>query len=229
MRASRVPHRGKGPPPGPQQPATALNPEAGQHRVTADPRALAAVDRTTAWYLAAHPYVAGRYGARGRAFTQSDGAWLVTLAEHEPAHLRAQLWWLAGLLAARGMPSRVPEAYLAFLAGALEEAVPEGREGWRRLRDGAAWLASTRRPFLSDEALAGRARWLDAVRAEVAASGGLPGPPEAAELLAVALADEEAGLRHAAASLVEWLGEPGRFDERWRAAFLGALAAWQAG
>jgi hypothetical protein len=67
-------------PPGLTQPISALNAEAGDFEVTTDPAALAASELANARTLARFPYLVARFGERGRAFSRSDGAWLVSLA-----------------------------------------------------------------------------------------------------------------------------------------------------
>ena len=113
----------------------AINFEAGTHDVTTDPRELvAAVDAgVRTWNV--YPYFEARYGGRGRRFTRSDSAWLVTLASAEIDAARRQIKWLASLLAARGMPSLLFEEHLFHLREALVEAVPERAEVYGRLAE----------------------------------------------------------------------------------------------
>src|SRR5690242_4478357 len=79
--------------------ATSINPSAGQHVVTADPRELAASERAGDRSWSDWTYYARRYGERGRQFTRSDSAWIVTLTSQAPTVVERQLRWLAELLA----------------------------------------------------------------------------------------------------------------------------------
>jgi hypothetical protein len=204
------------------QRATGINPDAGDHPVTADPRALDAVERASRVSQARFPYLDARYGARGQAFTRSDGGWLVTLAEHDDGVIRQQVDWLAGILTARGMPRLVLEVHLAASADALDEALPSHGAWWAKLRAAGAGLAASRAEHVPDALFAVRARALDGFRGRPGA-----GPPDAAELLAAAVADERAGFTRAVPSLLGWLSEPGRFDDGWREALLAAAEAWR--
>lgn len=56
-----------------------LNPEAGRHEVTMDGRELEAVRRASDRSWSEFPYYDARFGERGRRFSLSDGAWIVTL------------------------------------------------------------------------------------------------------------------------------------------------------
>src|SRR4051812_34517008 len=84
--------------------ASALNPRAGHHLVTADPRELAAVERAGERSWSTWTYYARRYGERGRQFTRSDSAWVATLGGQAADLVDQQIRWLGALLAARGMP-----------------------------------------------------------------------------------------------------------------------------
>src|SRR4051812_28593243 len=68
-----------GAPGGAQPVAAALNPEAGHHAVTTDPRELRAALRAGEQTQRRFGYYEQRYGERGRAFTRSDSAWIVTV------------------------------------------------------------------------------------------------------------------------------------------------------
>ena len=79
----------------------ALNPEAGRHAITDDPREVRAALRAGVRSWEACPYYERRYGRRGRRFTRSDSAWLVTLAGLPQTTVDRQIGWLARLLAAQ--------------------------------------------------------------------------------------------------------------------------------
>jgi hypothetical protein len=58
-----------------------VNPDAGDHTVTADPVEVAAARRAASRSWVEGPYEAHRFGARGRRFSHSDSGWLVTLCD----------------------------------------------------------------------------------------------------------------------------------------------------
>lgn len=64
-----------------QQPRTSartLNPEAGEHAISADPGEQAAAEAATRLSWREFPYYAKRYGERGWRFSLSDSGWLQT-------------------------------------------------------------------------------------------------------------------------------------------------------
>jgi hypothetical protein len=203
------------PPPHPLRTvATAVNPEAGTHTVTADPRELAAVERAGERSWSAWPYFARRYGERGRRFTRSDSAWIATLAELPAEAVSTQVRWLAGLLAARGMPRLLLEEHLLVLHQELVAAAPDRGDAYAVLQRGAEMLRAERQQHLSDPTLlmleAAFHRWVP------------PEPPtnelRAGLLIGAAVADERAGLPRAVDSLLEWLADPTLFGQPWRTA-----------
>lgn len=92
-----------------------FNPEAGSTAAPASAREREWVERSAAVIWRAFPYFAWRYAARGRAFGRSDAGYLVTLLAQNEATSRAQVYWLAGVLAPRGMPSLLLEYQLESL------------------------------------------------------------------------------------------------------------------
>src|ERR1700712_1946074 len=202
-------------------PVKALNPEAGNHDITLDPRELAAAlgagERT--WQRL--PYYELRYGARGRRFTRSDSAWIVTAAKESAPTAKRQLRWLGAVLAARGMPRWLLEMHLTELHTALVLALPENRGAYDRLLEVAAMFHLERHRHL-DEAFA----------AELATTfdrrvGPNPTPriPEAGALLVAAVAGERADVENAVDSLMEWLSDPALFSAQWIAAATETIAA----
>jgi hypothetical protein len=187
--------------------ARTLNPEAGSHVVTSDARELAAVEAASARSFAAFPYYRLRYGDRGRRFGASDGAWLAALAREPEERVAAQVAWLGGVLSARGMPRRLLEVHLAFLAEELDRAVPERSAEHERLRTAGSHLALARAAHVDDAAL----RELGATfEAEVGERWRTP-LRGTGEILASAVADERCGLLRAVPSVAGWFREPGRF------------------
>ena len=189
----------------------ALNPEAGDHVVTSDPdelrAALTAGERTRRRFS----YYERRYGERGRRFTHSDSAWIVTLAAMPADVVERQLRWLGGLLAARGMPRWLLEEHLVVLHTELVLAAPEKRAEYDRLLRVAAVFREERLSHLDEATSADLAREFDR-RVGAAAAAELP---EAGALLMAAVAEEQAGLYRVVDSLMDWLADPARFPTAW--------------
>jgi hypothetical protein len=198
-----------------------LNPEAGNHAITTDPRELGAALRAGERTRERFPYYQRRYGERGRHFTHSDSAWIVTLAGLDPAVAERQLRWLGGLLAARGMPRWLLEVHLEVLHGELVAAAPEKRAAYDTLLRVAGILRDERLSHLGEGISSDLARTFDS-RVGSAAAHGLP---EAGALVVAAVADERAGQHGAVSSLVQWLADPQRFSADWVAAVAETLAA----
>lgn len=182
--------------------ALALNDEAGHYLVTSDPREmLAAIDAGVKTWEE-FPYYPSRYGARGRKFTRSDSAWLVTLVEMEPDIATRQLRWIAGLLASRGMPTLLLERHLLALHEALVRAVPERAERYERLRELAEALGRRRQMLLDP-------REFDALAASFERETPIAnlGP-----VIVAAMQDDRLGYAHALDSVYGWLVDEERFD-----------------
>jgi hypothetical protein len=193
--------------------AALLNPLAGHHVVTGDPRELAASERAGDRSWSAWTYYARRYGERGRQFTRSDSAWIATLAGEPASVVERQIRWLAALLAARGMPRLLLEEHLRILQEELLAAVPDRASEYQVLQEAANSLRSEREGAMPARVLA---------ELETRFRGLLqdPGQDElrAGALIGAAVADEQAGLPRAVESLVEWLADPVRFPGPWLAA-----------
>jgi heme oxygenase len=202
---------------GEQQPhelARELNPAAGAHAVTADPRELQAALRAGERSWREFPYYGLRYGERGVQFTRSDSAWIATLAEHEQPVVDQQVRWLGRVLASRGMPQWMLELHLEVLYEELAAALPERRDAYARLRRAAQALREDRQRYLSDGALAAHIAAFDA-RAGAEWSARLP---RTGGLLAAAVAAEKGGLPQAVASIEGWMTDAARFPAEWAAA-----------
>jgi hypothetical protein len=204
--------------------AAVLNPAAGDHRVTSDPRELAAARAAGERTLAAYPYFTWRYGESGRAFAASDGAWIATLASEAEDRVAEQVFWLGRVLASRGMPRVLLEVHLRTLSRELRRAVPARARAYAKLDRAAEALAAARRAHLDDAALAAIARRFDA---EVGAQWASRLPRTGA-LLASAAADERDGIANAVASLEPWFTDGERFPPRFVTAVQSALAAARA-
>lgn len=191
--------------------ASSLNPDAGSHPVPTDPQVLGAALRAAERCWQRFPYWELRYGERGRRFGDSDTAWLATLPTLETDQLITQVEWLAGVLAARGMPSLLLKVQLELLVEELHSARPSDQQDSAKLLEAVAALDRNRREQLSDEAMAALNQAFDS---------SAPAPwneklPETGTLICCAVADERAGFAGAERSLLDWLTDPERFPREW--------------
>lgn len=190
---------------------TALNPEAGDHPITTDPREIAAARRAARSCRETYPYYDMRYGERGRRFCTSDVAWLVTLTGLDEAAVIQQVIWLADLLARRGMPRITMETQLEMLCSELTEAAPEKEGEYRKLLAAAEHLRQLRTAYMPPELF-------DTFASEF--EHGMPARystemKNTGKLIVSALADELAEIDGALGNLQIWLTDPERFAEEW--------------
>jgi hypothetical protein len=204
-------------------PISVLNPEAGHHHIAIDPRELAAALRAGNRTWRRFPYYELRYGERGRRFTRSDSAWIVTVAKESLDSAERQLRWLGTLLAARGMPRWLLELHLAELHAELVSAAPDNRAAYDRLLGVAAMFRDERLRHLDEGTSAELALAFD-LRV---GPGPKPAVPQAGELLVAAVADERSGVG-GLDNLLEWLADPARFSAEWIAATTETVAAARA-
>lgn len=190
--------------------ADSLNPEAGRHPIPSDPRELAAAERAgdACWRM--FPYLDKRYGERGRRFTSSDSAWLVTLAELDQQTANQQVLWLGSVIGCRGLPRIILEHQLRLLHQELCEEVPARNEMSARLLVAAQLLHSRRAALLADDVF-------DALAARFETrTGALPDRlPHVGALIVSAVLDANDGVPSAVESLTGWLTDPSRFSEDW--------------
>lgn len=187
--------------------ATSLNPEAGMHSIPSDPRELAAAARAGERCWKDFPYFEKRYGERGKRFTSSDSAWLVTLADCEESIVVQQVLWLGRVLAPRGIPRYLLECQLNLLHDELVRSVPEKAAQYGKLKAAAQVLEQARYARVPEERfnrLAGEFDQHMAVQGEASLR-------HAGPVLVAAIADELDGLTGAAASVVRWLTDPQNF------------------
>lgn len=190
--------------------------EAGNHPLPTDPQEIQAALRAGERCYAAHPYFERRYGERGRAFTRSDGGYLASLADHPQAYVDAQVRWLAGVLASRGMPRWLMEEHLDLLYEELLLARPERAADYGKLRQAAQLLRSARLTVLPEADFTAIAATFNArCDGELRNAGGL---------LVAAVCDEYCGLTEAVPSLLSWLGDARVFSPEWCAASAETLA-----
>jgi hypothetical protein len=187
-----------------------LNAEAGQVPAPDDPREIAAAVRANAIMRRAIPYLELRYGERGKRFGDSDGGYLLTLLGYDQPTIDKQIDWMAGLLAARGMPTLILELHLRTLARLLQRAFRDPARG-APLLVSADRLRAKRRARLNDTIIAELA-------AHFAERAGFPArrwARGAGVLIACAVADELNGLKLAVESLDGWIADRSRFPRPW--------------
>ncbi len=182
---------------------TALNPEAGDHPIVHVPEHLRiAIDAGDRCHRA-FGYLVRRFGERGRRFARSDGAWTATLCDLPPATARAQIDWLARLLASRGIPTVCLEHHLLELFRMLQEAPAPSPDGVEQLASLARALAE-RRTAIADTASLG-------VLLETTFP---PLDPRGAEVLVAAVLDQRSGTGPCADRVRQWLAETRDLAER---------------
>jgi hypothetical protein len=201
--------------------ASTLNPEAGNHAVTTDPAELAACKAATARIWQEFPYYERRYGERGRRFGVSDSGWLATLRALSPEAAEAQVLWLAGVLAARGMPRYLMERHLEL----MHEELAQLDAGRHAVLAGVAAALRTRRLAV----MPGQ-RFMEIAQAHERRTAGMSGRvANFGVLLAAAACDERDGVERAVESVREWACDPARFDADWIDAVHATLAEARSG
>lgn len=196
-----------------QQPRTSartLNSEAGAHAISADPGEQAAAEAATRLSWREFPYYAKRYGERGWRFSLSDSGWLQTLCELSPDGARAQMLWLANLLAARGMPRYLMERHLAHLHAELLARMPDRGSRYDFLRVLSAHLRELREASLPAPAFASLASEFEA-----RTQGCTESVKHMGTVLVAAVADDAAGLDTVLGNVREWAQDPARFEPEW--------------
>lgn len=192
------------------------NPDAGTHLLPDDPREIGAALRAGERCYEVLPYLEARYGKRGEAYTRSDGGFLVTLVQSGQAHVDHQVFWLAGVLANRGMPRWLMEMHLDLLYEELSRAIPDNESRYRKLVQAANRLRRDRWQVLSDEKFQELSGRIERVASAELRNCGY--------LVVSAVCDEACGVRNAVASLMDWLADPGRFSAEWCAVASGGIA-----
>ncbi len=199
------------------------NPDAGYHAITADIVEQAAAEAAIRDSWREFPYYAKRYGEHGWRFSLSDTGWIQTLCDLAPEEAAAQIRWLGGVLAARGVPHYLLERHLVHLHDELMAVRPECGERYGVLLACAEDLRITRRAHLSDAEFDRLAAAFDA---RVAGS-----PQRIANMgrvLVAAVVDEGAGVLQAVDTVVSWAGDESRFGADWTVAVTETLSAARA-
>jgi hypothetical protein len=204
-----------------------VNPEAGDHAISADPVEQAAAEAAIRASWREFPYYAKRYGERGWRFSLSDTGWIQTLCHLTATEARAQVRWLGGVLAARGMPMYLLERHLEHLHRELVQVRPEQSARDDVLLDCARSLRESRIAQIPEALFHSLASDFDQrVR------GGNENPDRRianmGAILVAAAADELAGVGNAIASVESWACDVERFDPIWITAVRDTFAAVKA-
>lgn len=201
-----------------------INPEAGDHAVSADPVEQAAAEAAVRASWRESPYYPKRYGERGWRFSLSDTGWIQTLTQVTRAEARIQVRWLGGLLAARGMPMYLLERHLIHLHGELVKARPDQAARYQTLSSCADFLRDTRLAKIPqatfDELAQSFEERVRGCPRHVANMG---------YVIVAAVADERGGVANVVESLESWLCDPARFDATWVDAVKETIAAARRG
>lgn len=203
----------------PRTSARTLNPEAGEHVISADPGEQAAAEAATRLSWREFPYYAKRYGERGWRFSLSDSGWLQTLCELSPDAARSQMLWLANLLAARGMPRYLMERHLEHLHAELLARMPDRAGRYDFLRLLSAQLREIRNASLPSAAFASLASDFDARTRDCRDAVKNMGV-----VIVAAVADDAGGIGNVLGKVSEWAGDPARFDLEWIQAVQAIIA-----
>ncbi|MCP5158496.1 MAG: biliverdin-producing heme oxygenase [Gammaproteobacteria bacterium] len=205
--------------------AASLNPEAGAHPMPDDPGEVEAALRAGQRCWLEYPYLAWRFGERGRRYTHSDGAWLITLATRDQTVVNAQVEWLGVVLASKGIPRILLQRHLELLYEELVAQMPEQPTAdYGKLLAAADHLAEQRRGVICDTDFDAICRQFEQAvgpdwRTRLPGTGGL---------LVSAVTDQFRGIEQAVLSLESWLTDPQRFPAHWIVAVREALQDTQA-
>ena len=200
--------------------STSLNPEAGNHAVPADKREIAAAIIAGKLCREEFPYFDERYGERGKRFTDSDAAWLATLARLTPPLIVSQVAWLGGVLASRGMPRISLERQLFYLHEELVGAVPDNKTDYDQLMEAATWLRKERLRHISVEMFDSLCH-VFATMTDNESGRKMKGT---GSLIVSAVSDEKAGIAAAVPVIEAWLTDSGHFSAEWITAVRETIA-----
>jgi heme oxygenase len=196
---------------------TAVNFEAGDHAMPQDPREIAMALRAARAAWTKYPYLARRFGDRGKRFTDSDSCWLVALARMPAATAMRNLAWLRTVLASRGIPTAILEGHLHAIAREFA-----GQADKRAGFDGfLASLDAERQALGGAETIS---RVVDRFDRRFRGCAGRT-VESASQLIASAWMDERAGIAGALAAVRDWFTDGERFSDDWIATVHALVAA----
>ncbi len=191
--------------------ATTLNPEAGRHPVPSDTLEIQAALLAGNRCLQEFPYLYERYQERGKAFTYSDAAWLLTLSRLSKGECLRQVRWLGRVLGNRGIPRITLERQLELLYEELSNNYPEQRDTYSGLIEAALSLKAERLSYIDDTTFTKLSSdFSKATEGEICGRLQRTG-----ELILSAVCDERAGIEDALNSLTPWLTDSNRFPDKW--------------
>jgi hypothetical protein len=199
--------------------ARMLNPEAGEHVVSAHAGEQAAAEAATRLSWREFPYYAKRYGERGWRFSLSDSGWLETLCELSFHAARGQMLWLANLLAARGMPRYLLERHLEHLHAQLQICSPETAQRFEFLSGLSGHLREILQLSIPQPDFDSLANEFESRTIECR-----DGVKNMGSVLVAAVADDRGGIGSVLANVETWASDPQRFDQVWIEAVRDTIA-----
>lgn len=190
---------------------TTLNPEAGKHNIPEDISEIHAALRAGNISWDANPYYAWRYGLRGKQYTRSDSAWLITLCDLDDDVVIDQIKWLGRILASRGMPQWLLATHLEHLVSELIKVRPERISYYEKLTKAKKELHLAFEQFLPNEA---RFNLILDFEKQVGIewSNRLK---NMGTILLSAICDEQSGIDRALTSIHPWVTDNNRFPQHW--------------
>jgi hypothetical protein len=194
----------------PHASARTINPEAGEHAISAHPGEQAAAEAATRLSWKEFPYYPKRYGERGWKFSLTDSGWMQTLTDLSLDAAKSQVLWLSNVLAARGMPRYLLERHLEHLHAQLIVAVPERAQAYELLRGLVAYLRDMRLAQLPEPAFSEVSSTFEAAVASC--------PDKVRNMgvvLAAAVADDAGGTSNVLDSVKKWATDLDRFGPEW--------------
>ncbi len=191
--------------------ASSINPEAGSHAVpqTATEIEIAFEAGKKAW--TGFPYLEERFKDRGKRFTASDSCWLVSLFPLEETAIRKNIFWLRGVLSARGLPSIILETHLKEIVSLARARLSYSPETYLGYSNVVNELRMNRLQSLSEDQWNTMANDYDRQFSEC--DGYKVTRPSS--LVMSAWFDEMSGIRGANLAIENWFGDPSRFSARW--------------
>jgi hypothetical protein len=151
-----------------------------------------------------------RFGERGRRFTSSDSCWLLAITGLPAESVTKQLAWLRRILCVRGIPTIILCRRLRHIAEMIES----------ELKPHDLQRARCFEPFLTgidDEQVSLAERVQDAIQqfdTKLRSCSGL-NVPSAADLIACAWLDQQAGFGGAFSATHDWFADSARFSSDW--------------
>jgi heme oxygenase len=191
---------------------TAVNFEAGDHAMPQDPREIDVALRAGKIAWDRFPYLAQRFGERGRRFTGSDSCWLVSLTRMPVESATKSLQWLRVVLATRGLPTIILETHLRVILELLATAVPNEIEMLQERF--APFLLSLNAGLKTFSDPKATSRTIERFDRRFRACDGLT-IDSAAQLIASAWMDEQSGIGGALSSVHDWFTDSERFSNDW--------------